>query len=182
MGEDKSKIKYHDKTQLIHTAEMLSELCAETYISIGSKGMGDSEGYPEISDSYEDLGPLGGILSAFEFDSEVAWLTIACDLPYLNSSTLALLVANRNQEKLASCFYNPESKAPEPLITIWEPKAYPVMLDHFRKGQSSPRIILIDSDVEMIEMVDPTRMKNANTPEEKRLAEIFISKDSKFST
>ena len=80
------------------------------------------------------------------------------------------LVNHRNPTKLATCFYNPETEFPEPLITIWEPKAYPVLLEFLSQGYSCPRKVLINTDIEMIQMKDPTKMTNANTDEERKIA------------
>ena len=57
----------------------------------------------------------------------------------------------------------------EPLITIWEPKAYPIMLSYLAQGYSCPRKVLINSDVEIIEVEDAI-IRNINTPEEYELA------------
>ena len=105
----------------------------------------------------------------------MAWLTLACDLPYLDGETIKQLVTNRNPSKLATCFYNPETDFPEPLITIWEPRAYPTLLDFLSQGQSCPRKVLINSAIEMIKMKESFRMKNANTPEERAEAEKFLA-------
>ena len=52
----------------------------------------------------------------------------------------------------------------EPLITIYEPKAYPVLLQYLAQGYSCPRKMLINSDVEIVE-VDASLIRNINTPE-----------------
>ena len=53
----------------------------------------------------------------------------------------------------------------EPLITIYEPKAYPILLSYLAQGYSCPRKVLINSDVEIVE-VDDDLIRNVNTPEE----------------
>ena len=53
----------------------------------------------------------------------------------------------------------------EPLITIYEPKAYPILLSYLAQGYSCPRKVLINSEVEIIE-VDDNLIRNINTPEE----------------
>ena len=95
-------------------------------------------------------------------------------MPYLDKETIAQLVRDRNTSKVATCFYNPETDFPEPLITIWEPRAYPILLDYLAQGYSCPRKVLINSDIEMIKMADPIKMKNANTPEERVEAEGYL--------
>ena len=79
---------------------------------------------------------------------------------------ITLLLEKRNKSKVATCFYNPETKWPEPLITIWEPRAYKRMLEFMSLGYNCPRKVLINSDIEMIRLEDATFMDNANTPED----------------
>ncbi len=180
MGTPKSHIDYHGKPQYVYEADLLKSYCAETYLSTSKHSISDDGvGYKIISDTFIGLGPFGGILSAFRQDPNSGWLTIACDLPHLDKETIAQLVTSRNPSKVATCFYNPETDFPEPLITIWEPRAYPILLDYLAQGYSCPRKVLINSDIEMIKMDNPVKMKNANTPEERVAAEGYILRQAK---
>lgn len=173
MGAAKGDIRYQNKTQKEVEADLLSRFCNQTYYSLSTKSKEDSD-YETILDSFSGLGPYGGILSAFRQNPNCAWLTVACDLPYMDEGTIAQLVQARNPSKLATCFYNPETDFPEPLITIWEPRAYPVLLDFLSQGYSCPRKALINSNISMIQMQDPTQMKNVNTPEQRAEAEAYL--------
>ena len=64
---------------------------------------------------------------------------------------------------------------PEPLITIWEPKAYPILLNYLSQGYSCPRKVLINSDVEIVE-VDEYFIQNINTPSEYEKAKNELKK------
>ncbi len=173
MGENKAQINYHGKPQSEYEADLLSEYCDKVFIS--STDESEHLEYPKIKDTFLGLGPYGGILSAFRYDPNVAWLTLACDLPYLNKETLSQLVSSRNPQKLATCFYNPETDFPEPLITIWEPRAYAILLDFLSQGYSCPRKVLINSDIEMIKITNNEKLKNSNTPIEQAEAKSYIS-------
>lgn len=171
MGTDKSKINYHNKPQSEYAADMLLSYTKDTYISVGhdyNDGLDSS--YKTIRDSYLNLGPMGGILSAFRYNPNVAWLTIACDLPYLKEETLEKLLTKRDPSKLATCYYNAEKGSPEPLITIWETRAYPAMLDYLSMGYASPSKVLRDNDVCMIEVRDHIQFINVNDPLQKKTA------------
>ena len=86
-------------------------------------------------------------------------------MPYLEETSIAQLVENRNPSKLATCFHNPDTNFPEPLITIWEPRAYPVLLEFLSQGYSCPRKVLINTDIQEIQMQDLRQMTNVNDPE-----------------
>jgi len=175
MGEDKGAIKYHDSPQREHEANLIQDFCFRTFISC-RKNQDElvETSFPKIYDSYLNLGPFGGILSAFREHPNSAWLTLACDLPYLDKATLKQLVKNRNTSKLATCFYNPITSFPEPLITIWEPRAYPVLLEYLSLGYSCPRKVLINSDIELIELEDSIHLTNVNDQESRQLAVLQI--------
>jgi molybdopterin-guanine dinucleotide biosynthesis protein A len=166
MGEDKGIIDYHGKPQREYEADLLSPFCENVFISLNQNQTSDGiHNYPTIIDTFTGLGPYGAILSAFREHPNQGWLTVACDLPLLNEESLRLLVGKRNPSKVATCFHNPETRFPEPLITIWEPRAYPVLLEFLSQGYSCPRKVLINTDIEEI-MVDKVDfMENVNDPQ-----------------
>ena len=169
MGEDKSDIVYHDEQQYVHLAKLLSTTCQSVYLSIAARVDKKLE-FPIIKDTFKGLGPFGGLLSAFRQNPNNAILTLPCDTPFIDEEVINQLVSNRNPSKLATCFHNPETNFPEPLITIWEPRAYPVLLQFISMGYSCPRKVLINSDIEELTLADSIKLFNANTMEEREWA------------
>ncbi|HLF65786.1 MAG TPA: NTP transferase domain-containing protein [Saprospiraceae bacterium] len=167
MGTDKSMIQYHGIPQREHLMQMLSSLLLPTYLSC-RPGQADEikTDFPLIPDRFTGLGPYGAILSAMMFAPDYAWLVVATDLPMVTMDTLRQLIEYRNPSKVATAFHNPSTGFPEPLITLWEPKAYPVLLSFLAQGNSCPRKALINSDVQILEPHDPQWLMNVNTPEE----------------
>ncbi len=165
MGRDKGAIDYHGKAQREHMADLLSGLCDETYLSVAPGTQLESE-YPLLADQFLGMGPFGGILSAFKSDPNAAWLVVACDQPLLKQRHLKMLFTQRETHRVATCFHNPDTNFPEPLITLWEPKAYAVLLQFLARGYSCPRKVLINSSVREIEVDNHSFMLNVNTPEE----------------
>ncbi len=171
MGRDKGDIEYHDRPQREYEAHLVQDFCNRTFISCRENQDELIEtSFPKLYDTFSNLGPYGGILSAFREHPNTAWLTLACDLPYLDKATIKKLVSKRNPQKLATCFHNPVTQFPEPLITIWEPKAYPQLLEYLSRGFSCPRKVLINSDIEEIHLDDPIHLTNVNDPESRDLA------------
>lgn len=167
MKRDKTLLDYHGKPQRDYALELLEGLTQESYFSCRSDQLKDIPNHVSpIVDTFDGLGPFGGILSAFRSDPNSAWLTIAVDLPMLDSEILDFLIQNRNPSKLATSFLDPKEEFPEPLITIWEPKAYPEMLYFLSLGYSCPRKVLINSDIELLKAPDSGKLLNVNDPEE----------------
>ncbi|NJN80809.1 MAG: NTP transferase domain-containing protein, partial [Anaerolineales bacterium] len=123
-----------------------------------------------IIDTFLELGPYGAILSAFREDPNAAWLVLACDLPLLDVETLQFLIENRNASLTATSFKSPESKEgfPEPLIAIWEPRAYPTLLQFLAQGISCPRKVLINSEIELLIPPSEAALTNINTLAERK--------------
>lgn len=169
MQADKGGINYHGKSQRAYVFEQLSAICDEVFISVRDDQQ-STEGLPAITDSFVDLGPYGGILSALQSNPTAAWLTVACDLPYLTGDTLNYLAANRNASKIATAFLDSDGQFPEPLITIWEPRAYPVLLQFLSQGYSCPRKVLINADIELLSAPAVDELRNVNHPEEREQA------------
>lgn len=168
MGEDKATLDYHGEEQWKHLSKLMTNHCSEVYVSCRDEQEND---YPnKLLDSFLFLGPMGGILSAFRHSPDCAWLTIACDLPFLDDKTIGFLIENRDPSKIATCFHSPATGFPEPLVTLWEPKAYPILLQYLSRGYACPRKILINNDICEVQLENPEVIQGANTPEERKEA------------
>ncbi|MEP2023796.1 MAG: NTP transferase domain-containing protein [Reichenbachiella sp.] len=165
MKRDKSEINYYGKSQKDFMFDLLDSITDQAFYAVRQDQLG-TESDHQIADSFIGLGPFGAILSAFRSNPNRAWLVTACDQPFLTKEILEFLVLKRNPSKVATAFYNPETEFPEPLITIWEPRAYSHLLHFLSLGYSCPRKVLINTEVEIVHLEDPTVLKNINTPEE----------------
>lgn len=173
MGKDKSQLNYFGKPQKEVVKELLENQNLETFYSV--KDFSTSlEMTSEISDTFLNLGPFGGICSAFQKNPNTAWLVLATDVPFVNDELIKLLLEKRNPSKVATTIKGKGKEFVEPLITIYEPKAYPILLQYLAQGYSCPRKMLINSDVEIVE-VDDAFIRNVNTPEEFEEAKKEIS-------
>ena len=179
MGHDKGKLKWHGIEQRYYMANMLKSLCNEVFISCRAEQLNEiSTDYKTLPDSYTGLGPYGAILSAFKAKPETAWLVVACDLPLVDLKTLQYLIKHRNTSFIATTFQSPHDRLPEPLITIWEPKSYPVLLSFLSEGLSCPRKALLKSEINLLKVENPEALINVNKPEDaERVREILQLKN-----
>ena len=176
MGRDKSSIPWHGKEQQYYMADLLRPLCNDVFISHRKEQASETnENYKTLTDTYTGIGPYGAILSAFQFQPDAAWLVVACDLPLLDKETLGYLLASRNSDTMATTFQSPHDGLPEPLITIWEPKSYQVLLSFLSNGYTCPRKVLIRSNnAHILQPPDTVTLMNVNTPEDFAKAEQII--------
>ena len=170
MGTDKSELNYFGKPQKEFAKELLENNNLETFYSVQHT----SKNNQEISDKFYNLGPFGGICSAFQKDPNAAWFVLATDVPFINDAIIQLVLKHRNPSKVATAIKGKNKEFVEPLITIYEPKAYPILLQYLAQGYSCPRKMLINSDVEIVEIEDDF-IRNINTPEEFAVAKKEIT-------
>ena len=175
MGFDKGAVNWHGKEQRYYIADLLRPFCEEVFISCRADQQKQIEpAYVSLPDTFTGLGPYGAILSAFRERPDEAWLVVACDLPLLSKKSLAYLVHQRNVSTIATAYQSSFNDFPEPLITIWEPKSYPVLLSFLAQGYSCPRKVLINSEISLLNAPNPEELTNVNTPEELEKAKLVL--------
>jgi len=189
MQRDKATLTYHGRTQLEWAMELLQRHVERAFVSV-RQGQNDPirARFEQIVDSRENLGPLAGIMAAQARFPEVAWLVLACDLPFLDDATLAHLLALRDPARWATAFRssatdNPKHNGlPEPLCAIYEPSSRESLLAHVASGKDCPRKFLINGDTALIDQPNPRALDNINTPEEYALAMASLSSNSTADT
>ena len=164
MGNDKADIDYHGVPQKEYLYQLLEEVVGFSYLSCHPERIPEGN-WNIMLDATSNMGPLSGLLAAFQKHPDHAWLAVACDLPFLNKEALSYLLDKRDATKLATCFYDESTGMPEPMIAIWEPAVYPYLVDQSKKGMSL-RKILLQPEVLLLQPLDPRILVNANTPEE----------------
>lgn len=177
MGQDKTQIDYHGQPQVHHVAELCRRLGLDPHVSCRADQQEIFAGIPPIVDRFLDMGPFGGICSALLHDPDAAWLVLACDLPFVDEQLLRALIAARDARRYATAVRDAEKPFPEPLVAIYEPRAYQRLLRFLSLGYSCPRKMLINSDVATLDWSDSHRLANINTPEELAEARKLLSRD-----
>lgn len=165
MGQDKALLRYHGCTQIDYGVGLLGEVCTDVAVSCRAEQSDESHRrrHPVLVDRFLDMGPTSGLLTALASDPDSAWLVLACDLPRVDAGVLRHLVAARNPFRFATAFRGDDG-FPEPLCTLWEPKAYPRLLQFLGMGYTCPRKCLINSRIELIQAPLPHALDNGNSP------------------
>jgi molybdopterin-guanine dinucleotide biosynthesis protein A len=170
MGQPKSLLQYHGKPQYLHLKDLLSEHCAEVFVSCQADQQSWFTEIETILDSemYGEIGPLNGVLSAFDREKDKAWLVLGCDYPWLEPMDLTQLVQSRNPSGVATVFIHPETRFLEPLLGIYEAAAAPLLRDWLQQGNESLRRFLMQHAVEKVVPERPECLKSVDTPEQMR--------------
>lgn len=168
MGTDKSQLVYRQETSEVdRMIAMCRTAGLEPHLSVAAASDSSDAAVPQIADRFAGMGPMGAVCTAFLSEPDTAWLVLACDLPLLEADTLKALISARDSRKFATAIKGTSKPFPEPLVAIYEPRAYSRLLQFLSLGRACPRKMLINSDVALLEIKDETPISNANTPEER---------------
>ena len=168
MQQDKAALSYHGRTQLDWAMELVRPFVKRAFVSVRPDQVADSvrARYEQVVDTRENLGPIAGILAAQAAHPDVAWLVLACDLPFLDSATLEHLLWARQPQRIATAYRSSHDGLPEPLCAIYEPASRTALAAHVASGKQCPRKFLIQSDAQLLEEPNPRALDNVNTPQE----------------
>ena len=169
MGRDKYSMTYHGHKNIsLRINDFLKFFCEEVFFSCRAEQQLTEE-MKEMNflyDRLDNFGPLGAIITALEYDPKVSWIVVACDLPYVSENTFQYLVDNYNPYNYATCFKSHYDNLPEPLCTIYSPKALSRCYQLLSLKKKCPRKMLIHSPITMLNQQDSRWLDNVNTPEQ----------------
>jgi molybdenum cofactor guanylyltransferase len=172
MGVDKAGLAYHGKSQAAWLCELMAGMDLDPLVS-RAPGQELPEGIDPsriLHDRFLGYGPLGGILTALETDASAAWLVVGCDLPFVDGTVIENLLASRDPFRNATVFLDTDGRFPEPMLSLWEPKARLRAFQFLAMGYRCPRKVLINSRTNLLPSPGGQILFNANTPSDRDTA------------
>jgi molybdenum cofactor guanylyltransferase len=179
MHRDKAALLYQGNTQLDRAFHLAAGHVDRVFVSVRASQAdeptrSDKPLIVDLADLGEAGGPILGIRSAMAAYPDVAWLVIACDLPFLSDAALEQLLKERDPSVLATAFRSVHDGLPEPLCAIWEPTAAAALSEYQNGGGHCPRKFLRRYPASLIEPHDRRALDNINTPEEYTAAQLKL--------
>ena len=166
MQRDKAAIQYQaGESQLEAALKLLRPRVARAFVSVRADQHADPvrAAWPQIVDRGDVEGPIAGISAALAQAPDAAWLVLACDLPFLDASTLDALLAARDPDSDATAFRSSHDGLPEPLCAIYEPRSSAALRTYLAGGGNCPRKFLIKARTRLLEQPNPRALDNVNT-------------------
>ncbi len=184
MGTDKSLLNYHGKPQRYYLYDVLSTLCERIFISCNDQQAKEIPAEYDViidSEKYQQIGPMGGLLSAFEKYPGASFLVIGCDYPFIQKSDLARLL-EANNDSLAITYYNDYEQIREPLIGFYKSGCYDLLKKQFEQDDYSLNHFLKEINASTIIPASPKTIQSVDTHEgyQKAFHEINQQKSLKF--
>jgi len=168
MQTDKAALNYHGRAQLTEAMRLVTPLVVRAFVSVRADQADDPlrAGFAQIIDPEEHSGPVAGIIAAQAQFSDVAWLVVACDLPFVDAGTLEHLLGARDPARDATAYRSSHDDLPEPLCAIYEPASAKTLAAYLREGRHCPRKFLLRANVHLIAARDARALDNINTRDE----------------
>jgi molybdenum cofactor guanylyltransferase len=165
MQTDKAALAYRGRAQLVEAMRLVAPLVARAFVSVRNDQVHEPlrAGYAQIIDRPENVGPIAGIMAAQEQFPDVAWLVLACDLPFLNAATLEHLLSARDPGRDATAYLSSHDGLPEPLCAIYEPGSRQKLAAYLAEGRQCPRKFLRGANAHLIAARDSRALDNINT-------------------
>lgn len=145
MSADKSQLKYFEKAQSHHVYSILQSICEKTFISCNANQVKNIEkefNYILDENSYSNIGPMAGLLSAFAMFPHNDLLVIGCDYPFLDANELQQFV--KICKSSPASFYNESANVFEPMLAWYPSSSYPILKDMYNASQFSLQKFLTD--------------------------------------
>lgn len=167
MGRDKASLDYHGEPQAQRCFRMLGNCCEKVYLSLAANSPRQDwmDEQTILDDSYDRIGPMGGILTALESHSTAGWLVMACDIPLVTVETIQHLCLQRDSESHVTAYRSDDGRA-EPLLAIYEAKGVEDMRQRVRSENYRLRDFIEANLAHMLSPNDPEGLVNVNTIEE----------------
>ncbi|MCE7039989.1 molybdenum cofactor guanylyltransferase [Dyadobacter sp. CY312] len=171
MGSDKGFLVYHEKPQCYHLADLLLEdpnpLCFKALISCNDKQTAlISKDYSVLTDlpEYQNSGPIASLLTAFATFSNVDFLVIGCDYPFMQHSDLLVFLESIQEDSLAAAFYNHNNKY-EPLLAWYSKNTGRLLKTFYENGGKSLQHFLKENSARKHRPDNKEVMTSVDTPE-----------------
>lgn len=135
MGRDKALLLVDGVAMAARVAAALRAGGCDEVIAIGGDAAGlTALGLTVVPDEFPGEGPLGGVITALTARPEAAMVVaVACDLPALQPSSTAALIAALPGHEVAVA--GGESGRPQPVCAAWRPHAAAALRPAFLAGE-----------------------------------------------
>ena len=173
MGRDKPMLELDGHTFLHRCAEALRPIAAPIVVVADIADRFPAADWTVVADCFPGAGPVGGIVTALRTLGQGAHVVVACDMPFLHTDLLRLLLDAVSDEFDAVVPW-PDS-GPEPLCAVYRSTCLPLLETYLANGGRSARKALASLRMRPIPEIDLRRADpelesfvNLNTPEDLR--------------
>lgn len=168
-GNHKAFLTLEGKTFLEITCQKLMSF-SNIYLSVDKVDKFNFLTFPAIEDCYSQIGPLGGIYSAFKALPDFDYLFfVSCDTPFITSESIDYLLSCLTPADECIAFSDDEGFV-FPLGALYSKSMLPQIETKISEGNYRLQALIRQSKCKLIPLsctsFSPSIFRNINTPEE----------------
>jgi molybdopterin-guanine dinucleotide biosynthesis protein A len=136
MGRDKALIEIGGIPMARRVADAMGAAGCDPVFAVGPANL--AAGLDVVIDEFPGDGPLGGILTALHAATPSPVLVMACDLPWVDAATIAVVLAAVERGRAAGApphVFMAHADRREPLCAVWMPSATVELQRSFDAGE-----------------------------------------------
>ena len=169
METDKAELIYKEVPQWKAAENLLNNFCKNVYISINHEqaktwAKSEQQNFVEDKVKFKNKGPISGILSVADENTEEGFFVLGIDYPFLQLKNLIQLNNLRSESYEAICFE--KDGFVEPLCTIFEKSAIEKLKIYFENGGESLSKFLKTIETKKVKIAEEHFLKNVNSKED----------------
>lgn len=170
MGQNKALLRWQNQTLFESIAARVREAAGSVAL-VGKLDSDTTASFECISDMRTGLGPLAGIEAALMSGRGQSNLILACDLPFIKTASLKLLLKAAEDRQSKCIVAQDENGRVHPLCGVYRSDCLPVVSRALDTGRLKVMETVEELGAERVELAVP--IWNVNTPEEwKRCQEL----------
>ena len=170
MGQNKALLRWQDQTLFESIAAHVCEAAGNVAL-VGELDSEATASFDRISDVRTGLGPLAGIEAALMSARGQSNLILACDLPFIKTASLKLLLKAAEDRQSRCVVAQDENGRVHPLCGVYRSDCLSAVSRALDKGRLKVMETVEELGAERVELAAP--IWNVNTPEEwKRCQEL----------
>lgn len=142
-GRDKSLLELDGKRIVEVNVEMSRPHFDEVMISSNAEAKFGIPGVTELTDTYKEMGPMGGMHSGLTASRNDTVFFAACDMPYFNVSLAMELLRQAEGHMICVPRYGDKT---EPLFGVYRKELLPLIEELLDDGRRSLRDLMVRTD------------------------------------
>jgi molybdopterin-guanine dinucleotide biosynthesis protein A len=132
MGSNKAFLRLGKRSFAQIAVSLLKTECEKVYLVGGQARDYEELGIPHIHDDIPDMGPLGGISSAFSSTGAQQLFVLACDLPVLKPSIVRSVIMMARQG--GDVVFVSSGPVDQPLVGVYSNTIQPLLMSYLASG------------------------------------------------
>lgn len=168
MGTDKALLELEGQAFVLRIAAAIRPI-AQSVTLVGRRiQVGELESIPDLRPG---LGPLAGLESALAASATERTLVVACDLPFVTTALLELLLARSEALPDGAVVPLDSDGRVSPLCAVYPRSALPLVTELLDRGERTPRALLVRISTDLVPFADYAHLdgaaellRNVNTP------------------